>query len=263
MMRSNSKQPFWLTGDMTAPAGECASAYMDEKRGCASALSFMGMGAGARVLGTGLAGVGMGVGVWGAGAGAVALSAMAAGALHQGAARSLFVSWRSRGLRGVGVCTVTVVLCLGLSSVRCWEYNSAAMMEVLGPVDRHRRGRGNAWTLAAPSHGRQQGRGTLSLLSCSLYQYTVHSIPAAADSLSLRCAGGADTLPLPWAGTGSGEVRLSPAGDAPAVRARASYGAVEGHAACSHTERLDVTSACFRWGALNFLRRPSQTQRTV
>lgn len=96
---------------------------MDEKRGCASALSFMGMGAGARVLGTGLAGVG----VWGAGAGAgasagagaVALSAMAAGALHPGAARSLFVSWRSRGLRGVGVCTATVVLCLGLSSVRC------------------------------------------------------------------------------------------------------------------------------------------------
>jgi hypothetical protein len=119
MMRSNSKQPFWLTGDMTAPAGECASAYMEEKRGCASALSFMGIGAGARVLGTGLAGVGVWGAGAGAGAGAVALSAMAAGALHQGAVRSLFVFWRSRGLRGVRVCTVTVVVCLGLASVRC------------------------------------------------------------------------------------------------------------------------------------------------
>ena len=110
MMRSNSKQPFWLTGDMTAPAGECASAYMEVKRGCASALSFIGMGAGARVLGTGLAGVG----VWGAGAGAVAvaLSAMAAVALHQGAARSLFVFLNN-------VCSMAVVVCLGLSSVRC------------------------------------------------------------------------------------------------------------------------------------------------
>ena len=89
MMRSNSKQPFWLTGDMTAPAGECASAYMEVKRGCASALSFIGMGAGARVLGTGLAGVG----VWGAGAGAgavaVALSAMAA-SLYIKERRALF-----------------------------------------------------------------------------------------------------------------------------------------------------------------------------
>jgi hypothetical protein len=91
-----------LTGDMTAPAGECASAYMEEKRGCASALNFIGIGAGARVLWTGVAGVG----VWGAGAGAVALSAMAAVALHQGAARSLFVSGRSRWLCGVVACTV-------------------------------------------------------------------------------------------------------------------------------------------------------------
>jgi hypothetical protein len=62
-------------------------------------------------------------------------------------------------------------------------------------------------------------------VACSLYQHTVHSIPAAADSLSLCCAGGADTLQ--WAQAGTGEVRLSPAGDA----VRASYEAVEGHAA--------------------------------
>jgi hypothetical protein len=78
-------------------------------------------------------------------------------------------------------------------------------------------------------HGRQQGRGTLSISCKGL------SVSAAADDLSLRCAGGADTLQL--AGTATGEVRvgvrvrLSLAGDA--ARAKASYEAVEGHAAAA------------------------------
>jgi hypothetical protein len=61
MMRSNSKQPFWFTGDMTPALSACA--WMLERRGCAgvlgvlSVLSFMGEGAGARVTGIGLAGV--------------------------------------------------------------------------------------------------------------------------------------------------------------------------------------------------------------
>ena len=52
MMRSNSKQPFWFTGDMTPALSACA--WMLERRGCAGVLSFMSEGAGARVTGIGL-----------------------------------------------------------------------------------------------------------------------------------------------------------------------------------------------------------------
>lgn len=39
MMRSNSKQPFWLTGDMTPAAALCA--WRVERRGWAGVTSFM------------------------------------------------------------------------------------------------------------------------------------------------------------------------------------------------------------------------------
>ena len=79
MMRSNSKQPFWLTGDMTPVL--CAWAWRLQRRGCAGVLSFMGVGVGVGkgAMGIGLAGV------------CCALSAMAAGSLHQ-AAGSVYVA---------------------------------------------------------------------------------------------------------------------------------------------------------------------------
>lgn len=86
MMRSNSKQPFWLTGDMMVAlwlwGWAWAWAWMLERRGCAGVLSFMG--AGMRAMGIGLAGV------------CCAPSAMAAVALHQVADRRVCVC--------VGVC---------------------------------------------------------------------------------------------------------------------------------------------------------------
>lgn len=130
MMRSNSKQPFWFTGDMTpalsASACACACAWMLDRRGCAGGLSFMGEGAGARVTGIGLA-----------------ASAMAAGSLHQAAGgRRASGTWQA----GRTVAAARVLLLLLLLSwlySRCYDGSDA---------DRHRRATGG-----------RHGRGRLGL----------------------------------------------------------------------------------------------------
>jgi hypothetical protein len=98
IMRSNSKQPFWLTGDMTVVLSACAWAWawMLARRGCAGVLSFIFKG----VRATGLAGV------------CCAPSAMAAASLHQ-------VAGNRGGSCGVGVVVVEA------------DYISAAMMEAM------------------------------------------------------------------------------------------------------------------------------------
>lgn len=88
MMRSNSKQPFWLTGDMTPALA--AWAWMLEKRGCAGVLSFISVGA----MGIDLGGV------------CCAPSAMAVGSLHQAAecvCVAIVKGNRSRDNSGAGV----------------------------------------------------------------------------------------------------------------------------------------------------------------
>lgn len=112
MMRSNSKQPFWFTGDMTPALSACA--WMLERRGCAGVLSFMGEGARARVTGVGLGGV------------CCAPSAMAAVSLHQ-------VAGGCR-VRGGWIRQSRRLVCC------CWgRYISAAMMEVM-QIDRRATG---------------------------------------------------------------------------------------------------------------------------